>query len=102
MARRTREELVAAFCTYAGDRNDDETIALMEDISDSFGDGEDWQAKYEENDRQWRERYLSRFSYSQGGGLEPYVEPHVEDPQEEQKDEVDTPPENETFEELFE
>lgn len=98
MARRTREELVAAFCTYAGDRNDDETIALMEDISDSFGDGEDWQAKYEENDRQWRERYLSRFSYSQGGGLEPYVE----DVQEEQKDEVDTPPENETFEELFE
>lgn len=98
MARRTREELVAAFCTYAGDRNDDETIALMEDISDSFGDGEDWQAKYEENDRQWRERYLSRFSYSQGGGLDPYVE----DAQEEQKDEVDTPPENETFEELFE
>lgn len=98
MARRTREELVAAFCTYAGDRNDDETIALMEDISDSFGDGEDWQAKYEENDRQWRERYLSRFSYSQGGGLDPYVE----DVQEEQKDEVDTPPENETFEELFE
>lgn len=98
MARRTREELVAAFRTYVGDRNDDDTIALMEDISDSFGDGEDWQAKYEENDRQWRERYLSRFSYSQGGGLEP----HVEDPQEEQKDEVDTPPENETFEELFE
>lgn len=98
MARRTREELVAAFRAYAGDRNDDDTIALMEDISDSFGDGEDWQAKYEENDRQWRERYLSRFSYSQGGGLEP----DVEDPQEEQKDEVDTPPENETFEELFE
>lgn len=98
MARRTREELVAAFCAYAGDRNDDDTIALVEDISDSFGDGEDWQAKYEENDRQWRERYLSRFSYSQGGGLEP----GVEDPQEEQKDGVDTPPENETFEELFE
>lgn len=98
MARRTREELVAAFRAYAGDRNDDDTIALVEDISDSFGDGEDWQAKYEENDRQWRERYLSRFSYSQGGGLEPYVE----DPQEEQKEEVDTPPENETFEELFE
>lgn len=98
MARRTREELVAAFRTYAGDRNDDDTIALMEDISDSFGDGEDWQAKYEENDRQWRERYLSRFSYSQGGGLEP----DAEDPQEEQKDEVDTPPENVTFEELFE
>lgn len=98
MARRTREELVAAFRAYAGDRNDDDTIALVEDISDSFGDGEDWQAKYEENDRQWRERYLSRFSYSQGGGLEP----DVEDPQEEQKDEVDTPPENVTFEELFE
>lgn len=98
MARRTREELVAAFCAYAGDRNDDETIALVEDISDSFGDGEDWQTKYEENDRQWRERYLSRFSYSQGGGLEPYVE----ELQEEQEDEVDTPPENVTFEELFE
>ena len=98
MARRTREELVAAFRAYAGDRNDDDTIALMEDISDSFWDGEDWQAKYEENDRQWRERYLSRFSYSQGGGLEP----DEEDPQEEQKVEVDTPPENETFEELFE
>ena len=52
-----------------GDSTDDETISFLEDVSDTLtdlekranGDGEDWKTKYEENDKNWRERYTNRF-----------------------------------------
>ena len=43
---------------------DDESLALLEDITDtfkSFEGAEDWQKKYEELDNFWRERYKKRF-----------------------------------------
>lgn len=94
MAKRNREELIADFTAYAGERNDDETLTFMENLSDSFPDGEDWKAKYEENDRAWRERYRSRFlTMSNTGTLEP-------DPPEteETHDDVDVPSENDQIE----
>ena len=77
---------------YVGDRTDDETIEIIEDISDSIdsSDADEWKQKYEENDKMWRDKYISRFL-------------------EKKEDELDTPTEHEeeekeynSFEDLFE
>lgn len=52
-----------------GDNTDDATLKFLEDLTDTFsdletranGDGEDWKTKYEENDKEWRERYQKTF-----------------------------------------
>ena len=63
MSRLTRDEAITRLTAYIGDRNDDDSIALLEDISDSLTeDSEDWKAKYEELDASWRKRYIERFS----------------------------------------
>lgn len=94
MAVRTREEIMESIRTRIGDSTEDEDIALLEDISDTFddmesrasGDGEDWKTKYEENDKEWRRKYTERF-FSKGED--------PEDPEEEEE-------EPKTFEDLFE
>lgn len=61
----SKEELLEKVKVYVGDRTDDETISLIEDISDSMevtDDTENWKEKYEELDNQWREKYIARFS----------------------------------------
>lgn len=65
---RNKEELLAAIRTRIGDDTSDEALALVEDINDSFDDlsnrvneAGDWKAKYEENDKQWRDKYRERF-----------------------------------------
>ena len=70
MAIRTKEELITAITTQLGDNNSDEAIAIIEDVTDTLnelenksnGDGTDWKAKYEQNDKAWRDKYISRFS----------------------------------------
>ena len=63
MAKLTRDEAITRLTAYIGDRNDDDSIALLEDISDSLeSDGEDWKAQYDELDASWRARYIERFS----------------------------------------
>lgn len=66
MAVRTREELMEAIRSRVGDT--DEDLAFIEDVTDTFSDLEaraadqtDWHTRYEENDREWRERYRARF-----------------------------------------
>ena len=68
MAVKTLEELMESVRTRLGDDQSDEALALLEDISDTYGDmqsrttgGEDWKKKYEENDTEWRKRYQDRF-----------------------------------------
>ena len=63
MAKLSKEELLKKVRTYVGDRTDDETIEIIEDISDSFDttDADEWKQKYEENDKMWRDKYVSRF-----------------------------------------
>lgn len=61
----SKEELLEKVKVYVGDRTDDETISLIEDISDSMevaDDNENWKEKYDELDNQWREKYIARFS----------------------------------------
>ncbi len=69
MAVKTKEELLEAIKVRIGEDTSDETIAFLEDVSDTLddyekksnGDGEDWKTKYEENDKSWREKYRERF-----------------------------------------
>lgn len=92
MAKLTKDELIEKVRKYVGDRTDDETIEIIEDISDSIdsSDADEWKQKYMENDKMWRDKYISRFL-------------------EKKEDELDTPTEHEeeekeynSFEDLFE
>ena len=96
MAVRTREEILESVRARVGEQTDDETIAFIEDISDTLtdletrakGDGTNWKTKYEENDAEWRKKYTERF-YSSDPNPDP--EPPKSD---------DTP-KPKTFAELF-
>ena len=92
MAKLSKDELIEKVRKYVGDRKDDDTIEIIEDISDSIdsSEAEDWKKKYEENDKMWRDKYISRFV-------------------EKKEDEPDTPTEHDEeekeynfFEDLFE
>lgn len=92
MAKLSKDELIEKVRKYVGDRTDDQTIEIIEDISDSIdsSDADEWKQKYEENDKMWRDKYISRFV-------------------EKKEDELDTPTEHEekekeynSFEDLFE
>lgn len=92
MARLPKNELIEKVRKYVGDRTDDETIEIIEDISDSIDspEADEWKQKFEENDKMWRDKYISRFL-------------------EKKEDELDTPTEHEeeekeynSFEDLFE
>ena len=69
MAVKTREEIITEVRARVGEQTDDETIAFLEDITDTLsdletkakGDGIDWKTKYEENDAEWRKKYTERF-----------------------------------------
>ena len=61
---RTKDELLASIKSKFGDDTSDETITLLEDISDTLDttkEGAEWKKKYEENDKMWRDKYTSRF-----------------------------------------
>lgn len=69
MAVKTREEILESFKTRLGENPDDESISFLEDVTDTLddfekranGDGTDWKSKYEENDANWRKKYIERF-----------------------------------------
>ena len=55
---------MASIKSKFGDDTSDETIALLEDISDTLDtikEGADWKKKFDDNDKMWREKYTSRF-----------------------------------------
>lgn len=68
MAVKTKEEILAAIKERIGEDTSDEALALVEDVADSFNDlstrvqeAGDWKTKYEENDKEWRNKYKERF-----------------------------------------
>ena len=82
MAIRTREEIMSSVRERFGEDTSDETLVLIEDISDTMTDLEtkanndntNWKQKYEENDAQWRQKYRDRFFSADSddlGGNEP-------------------------------
>lgn len=87
---RTLEELLSD----VGEGTDDNTLALLENIRDTYNDlssrasdPENWKQKYEDNDKEWREKYRDAF-------LKPpvYDNPPGPDPE---------PPKSLRFEDLF-
>lgn len=82
MAVKTFAELIDRVRAYTSDRTDDETLSLLEDVNDTLK--EDWQKKYEENDRDWRTRYKARF---EGGTLEEPADETVEETESESREE---------------
>ncbi len=84
------DEIINGVTSALGDNTDDNTLGLLEDITDTFGslqpNGEDWESKYKENDTMWREKYRDRFM---GKGVDPEPQP-------------EPTPTKRTFEDLFE
>lgn len=70
MAVLSKSELMEKLKGVIGDKSDDDTLAFIEDVSDTLDekktDDTDWQKKYEENDKEWREKYKKRF-FEQSG-----------------------------------
>lgn len=69
MAIKTRDELVNALVAYIGEDTGEAAIELLDDLTDTIddyvtrtSDSTDWKTKYEENDAEWRKRYIERFS----------------------------------------
>lgn len=89
MAILNRDEYFERISTIIGDRNDDDSVAFVEDFTDTYndlanratGDGIDWKEKYNELDKSWKERYKNRFFSGNGGN------PNVGYPNEEQEEE---------------
>lgn len=78
-----------------GEDNSDEAISLLEDISDTLNDYDartkdatDWKKRYEDNDKEWRDKYKERFMSG--------------DSNEEEDDFEEPEPKKYTFESLFE
>lgn len=74
MAIKTQEELLTSIKGLLADDTSDEAISLLEDVTDTLGsfsntnkDNEDWKKKYEENDKEWRQKYRDRF-FNTGSG----------------------------------
>ena len=66
---RSKDDLLEALKARIGESDDNETLAFLEDVTDTLsdyeskanGDGEDWKSKYEANDAAWRQKYRDRF-----------------------------------------
>lgn len=68
MAVLSHDDFMSAVKGLAGDSADDNTLAMIENFTDTFNDLEarasdttDWKTKYEQNDNEWREKYKARF-----------------------------------------
>ena len=105
MAVRTREELISLVNDIVGENADDKVISLLEDITDTYNDfdtrtnnsdTEDWKQKYEDNDKQWREKYKARFL---SNDTVQNVQPNTDNDVTGADNETDEAPT--TFEELF-
>ena len=85
MAVKTREEIMESIRSRFAEDTSDETLSLIEDVSDTLtdyeakakGDGKDWKSEAERIDREWREKYKARFFST--GDSDP--EPEPEEPE---------------------
>lgn len=87
MAVKSKDEILEYLKGKMGDNPDDESIAFLEDVTDTISDfeskvssTEDWKTKYEENDKEWRKKYTDRFFSNEPENV---PDPDPEDPPEE-------------------
>ena len=99
-----KEQFMTRLQEHIGEDNSDEALAFIEDMQDTFNDmeikssgnsDEEWQKKYDELDKSWRDKYKARFFNT---GTTP------SDVKEDQKKDVkeDGETENISFDDLFE
>lgn len=96
MAIVPKEELLKFVEERFREDNSDEVLKFIEDFSDTINDDSDWKAKYDENDKMWRDKYKSRF-FSE----EPTPDLPNPEPGEETIDKADEPSAPTSYEELF-
>lgn len=84
---KTLEEILNSVKGLIGEDSSDETLEVIEDITDTItdyqtrtADSTNWEEKYKENDQMWREKYKARFF--DGSVEDPEPEPG---PEEEEK-----------------
>lgn len=61
---KTKEEMLAEIKSYIGDRTDDETVSLVENLTDTLSDMEkngNAEARVKEVEDMWRAKYMERF-----------------------------------------
>lgn len=76
---RNKKELMEILKKLIGDNNSDEYISYVEDFNDSIDDENiSWKEKYDELDRNWRERYTARFFSGDDGEKDTFVEDKTE------------------------
>lgn len=61
---KTKEEMLAEIKAYIGDRTDDETVSLVENVTDTLSNMEkngNAEARVKEVEDMWRAKYMERF-----------------------------------------
>ena len=67
MAIRTRDEIMSQLQTIIGEDTSDETLAFVQDVSDTLGNDNsatritELETKLEEQDKEWRKKYRDAF-----------------------------------------
>lgn len=93
-----RDDFMTRINERVGDDNSDEALAFIEDMTDTFdalsssNNTEEWEKKYNELDKTWRDKYKARFMSS---GTDPQT---VID---EQKEDIKDDGTKTTFDDLF-
>lgn len=85
---KTKDEIMEEIRMYIGDRSDDQTIALIENISDTIDDYAahgDYDEKLMAVEAEWRRRYIDRFM--NGGENKSDVKVETTDAEEKDKSE---------------
>lgn len=82
---KTKDEILTSIKEKFGDDTSDETLSLIEDITDTLddyvaktSDSTDWEQKYKDNDAEWRKKYKDRFFKSDGNSSEDFDDPEPE------------------------
>lgn len=97
----SKEDFMKRLQERIGEDTSEDAIAFIEDFTDTFNDLEtrstsdenEWRKKYDELDKNWREKYKARFFDSNTT---------PEEVKEEQKEDVEKDGEVTSFEDLFE
>lgn len=99
---KTKEEILEHIKAKIGESTDEKDIQMLEDISDTLDDlksrvdeAGDWKAKYEENDKAWKQKYRDRF-FNKEANEE--IEKHEQKKEQEQENEE---PKRLSFDDLF-
>jgi hypothetical protein len=87
MSVKSKDEIMNFLKEHFADDNSDEAIGFIEDVSDTYDDLDtrikengDWKQKYEQNNKEWHEKYKERFFSNNGEADEPDYDEDPEKP----------------------